>query len=56
MGEFIFGALLVISFCAGFLAGIGVIKQEAIDRGYMVQCIGKSGWHWECEEKANENE
>jgi len=24
-------------------------KQEAFDRGFMVQCIGKTGYYWECE-------
>lgn len=24
--------------------------KEAFDRGYAVQCIGKEGYYWECEE------
>ena len=24
-------------------------KREAFDRGFMVQCIGKTGYYWECE-------
>jgi uncharacterized membrane protein len=24
-------------------------EQEAFDRGFMVQCIGKTGYYWECE-------
>jgi hypothetical protein len=24
-------------------------KQEAFDRGFMVQCVGKTGYYWECE-------
>jgi hypothetical protein len=26
------------------------IRQEAFERRYMVQCIGKTGYYWECEE------
>jgi hypothetical protein len=26
------------------------IMQEAFDRGYAVECIGKDGYHWDCEE------
>jgi hypothetical protein len=25
-------------------------KQEAFDRGFMVECLGKSGYYWECDE------
>lgn len=44
-----------------FLLGVGlsgtitllaveeVIMREALDRGYAVQCVGKSGIYWECE-------
>jgi len=24
------------------------IKQQAFDRGYMVECVGKTGYYWEC--------
>lgn len=46
--------VLTVIACAIFfgLLGIGAgeyrIKQQAVDRGYMVQCVGKSGHHWEC--------
>lgn len=47
-------------FFAGVATGFGVlialllmsgkapkqIKQQAYDRGYMVQCIGERGYHW----------
>lgn len=23
--------------------------QQAYDRGYAVQCVGKTGYYWECE-------
>ena len=26
------------------------IKQQAFKRGYMVECLGKAGYYWECEE------
>lgn len=29
--------------------GWPVSKREVYERGYMVQCIGKSGYYWECE-------
>lgn len=25
------------------------LKQQAFERGYMVECVGKSGYYWECE-------
>lgn len=25
------------------------LKQEAYERGYMTQCVGKTGFYWECE-------
>jgi len=24
-------------------------EDEASQRGYMTQCVGKMGWHWECD-------
>ena len=24
-------------------------KQEAFERGFMFQCVGKSGYYWECD-------
>jgi len=57
MDEFAIGGLI------GILIGIALlkiililggnspfaIKQQAFDRGYMVECVGESGYHWECE-------
>ena len=48
-----------IGFCLGgiamFLAiifstdkSLERIKQQASDRGYMVECVGKTGYYWEC--------
>ena len=25
-------------------------REEAFKRGYMVECLGKTGYHWECED------
>lgn len=32
-----------------FISELGSIKQEAFDRGYMVECLGKKGYYWDCE-------
>lgn len=29
--------------------GKNMIMQEAYERGYAVQCLGKTGYYWECE-------
>ena len=51
MGEFILsaaiGLLIVVIFLGVSLDGY---KQEAFDRGFMVECLGKSGYYWECDE------
>ena len=26
-------------------------KQEAFDRGYMVECLGVYGYYWECDDE-----
>lgn len=45
--------LVFITFSLGFniggWLGNSLMESEAIERGHMVQCVGKSGWHWECE-------
>jgi hypothetical protein len=25
------------------------LKQQAFERGYMVQCLGRTGFYWECD-------
>lgn len=25
------------------------IRKQAFERGHMVQCVGKTGYYWECE-------
>ena len=27
------------------------LKQDAFDRGYMVECVGKTGYYWECDDE-----
>ena len=34
----------------GFINGSDEIKQQAYERGYMVECLGKGGYYWECED------
>ena len=26
-------------------------REQAFERGYMVECLGKVGYHWECEDE-----
>lgn len=33
-----------------FTFGAWNVKNEAFERGYMVECLGKSGYYWDCEE------
>lgn len=30
--------------------GEDTVKRQAFERGHMVQCVGKTGYYWECEE------
>lgn len=52
--ELIFGFAILFLACAGavYLLTVGsereAVMQEAFDRGYAVQCIGKEGYYWEC--------
>lgn len=54
MAEFIAGLLsgIIVGLTVGFLLwGIVLLTHEkqAFDRGFMVQCVGKTGYYWECE-------
>jgi len=51
--------LLVCWFFIALLAGLyfwdvetsnNAVRQEAFERGHMVECLGKSGYFWECVE------
>lgn len=54
-GEFI-GFVVAVSCaaCTAFFAGFAFadkeISEQAFQRGYMVECVGKAGYYWECEE------
>ena len=59
MGDFVFDgvvlAIVLIVACAataiiGNVDGKRATMQQAFERGYAVQCIGKTGYHWECGE------
>ena len=44
--------ILIASIAGAMLTTIKIeaLKSEAASRGYMVECIGKEGYYWECEE------
>lgn len=49
---------LFLGFGIGTLIGMAVgsdftyeeVMKEAYDRGHAVQCLGKEGYYWECDE------
>ncbi len=52
---------VVAAFVVGAVVGVAMfvllvtppesqVKNEAYERGYMVECLGRLGYHWECEE------
>lgn len=51
-------AAAVIGMFIWFAIGIAVgdynadasLRKQAFERGFMVQCVGKAGYFWECEE------
>lgn len=53
----LFAIILFAITMAALVAGAAVhwrteraIMQQAFERGYAVQCVGKTGYHWECGE------
>lgn len=44
---------IIAIFVGGAMTGCALAdwswEREARDRGHLVQCLGSSGWHWECE-------
>lgn len=44
------GAFAAVMFIFGLSRGENATMQQAFERGYAVQCIGKTGYHWECGE------
>jgi uncharacterized membrane protein YfcA len=50
MAEFIAGMLIGSIIGLFIAADVSItLKKEAFDRGFMVQCVGKTGYYWECE-------
>ena len=53
MEDFYFGVVVgfVIAVAFGILAFLvydNLFRNNAYDRGYMVECLGKSGYYWDC--------
>lgn len=44
------GLFLTIGLMLGLFIGTRNVEWVAFERGYMVECIGKTGYYWECEE------
>ena len=42
--------LVAIGHLFGYVDATEQKMKEAFDRGYAVQCVGKEGYYWECEE------
>ena len=46
--------LIIFTTYGGYILGQGDAKgeimKEAFDRGYAVQCVGKAGYYWECDQ------
>ena len=40
---------IVGTVCAAAYDDQFITMREAFDRGYAVQCVGKTGYYWECE-------
>lgn len=39
----------ILGFVEGTSDGKEMVFKQAYDRGYAVQCVGKTGYYWECE-------
>ena len=54
MGQAVALIVFIAIICAPSLGaewyGRRAVMIEAFERGYAVQCVGKSGYHWECPE------
>ena len=44
----------IVVLVAGLVIGYGLavleFTNQAYERGYMVECLGKGGYYWECED------
>jgi hypothetical protein len=51
MTEYFLG--LIFGFAMGFFIGMAVFSDSAMiqayERGYAVECLGKTGYYWECD-------
>ena len=45
---------VIVGFGFGLSSGSNHVMRQAYERGHAVQCPGKTGYHWECEEPTNE--
>lgn len=53
-----FAVGIIVGIFIGGLGGLSIgsdityddIMKQAYDRGHAVQCLGKEGYYWECEE------
>lgn len=41
---------IVIGYLSGYDEATEEKMKEAFERGYAVQCVGKVGYYWECDE------
>ena len=39
-----------LGFTGGQINGSHKVMHQAYERGYMVECLGKEGYYWECPE------
>lgn len=45
------GVVMIVSTIIGVSPrDMDSLQQQAFERGHMVQCVGKTGYYWECEE------
>ena len=53
MNSFWWGVAIALWFGIGFYFGNGIgremLMQEAYERGHAVQCVGKTGYYWSCD-------
>jgi len=50
LGFWFFIVLLTVWYFWDVETSTNEVRQEAFERGYMVECLGKSGYFWECAE------
>ena len=51
IGAALIGALIAMMVIVSILINNPpTTKQEAFDRGYMVECLGAVGYYWECDD------